>query len=416
MKSCKGPSCSCRGCLRSLRHPRHGIAAGLPLRWRLCLLATLGLGALGSLLAALLDDPPHLMAAGLAAALGWLACYAYMLQRECGRLARASDEEQSKQLAASEEPTGRGRESEMPSGVLDGMDLDLTSVARSLGNPFGHSIGSIATPSRGKSGRTMQAVLTSALVNEYLRCATLLQKYQKRHGFLPNAPHCSPGFAEALLTSLQTPADDRTAPSATAGGTQVANTPIDGSQASGTLAGGDEAVPAGANEAASNAAAPQASEGTPNFESRMAAMSAELESIGTPGGHRLLFSPEPVAPAERSLAGSPPPVRNSPFAESQRAREDGAAKSGLAELLQQGSSSPSVPPAPAAELERCHTMDNAGGGAVSFAPSTEASPEIQRGPAGRVQSRNLQDVDSSVNDPPWLREATRHRLCVGESR
>ncbi|CAE8641654.1 unnamed protein product, partial [Polarella glacialis] len=44
------------------------------------LVTVLGLTAVGSLLAALLDATPHLLAAALSAVLGWLALYAYMLQ------------------------------------------------------------------------------------------------------------------------------------------------------------------------------------------------------------------------------------------------------------------------------------------------------------------------------------------------
>merc|ERR1719265_126753 len=87
----------------------------------------------------------------------------------------------------------------------DAYGLDITRLARSLGSPFaGNAVQLAASGSgQGRSGQTMQAVLTSTLVKEYLRCADELKKYQKRHGILPNAPTCNAEFAEALLTGLR---------------------------------------------------------------------------------------------------------------------------------------------------------------------------------------------------------------------
>lgn len=167
-------------------------------RWRLWLIVAIGLAATGSLLAALITDPPHLMAAGLSAVLGWLACYAYALQLDCWRLTRAAEVDLARQT-----PGGAARK-DGAAGSADAaasnpsMDLDVTGLARSLGSPLCNT----AAPGVDKSGQTMQAVLTSALVKEYLRCSSLLQKYQSKHGILASAPQWNPGFAEALVSGL----------------------------------------------------------------------------------------------------------------------------------------------------------------------------------------------------------------------
>lgn len=305
-------------------------------RWRLWLMVLIGVAALASLLAALLDDAPHLLAAGLAAVLGWLAVYAYMLQLDCWRLARNVDSDSLRQ------PDGKeGGDLSLNAVAADGMDLDVTVLAKSLGSPFCNP----TSGGQGKEGQTMQTVLTSALVNEYLRCASQLKKYQHKHGVLPNAPVCNPDFADALLTGLH-------------GSTASANGPFSSRSSD---------VP---SDAPASSAATRG-EGTPNFADRLAAVNAE----GITG---------PKSPV--------PPL---------------GAGTGLAELLAQGdgSNSPtasSTPPQPpAGELSRCHTIEQ-------LAPSAEASPDGSaiKGVAARSSAR-MEDMDSSINDPPWLR-AIRH--------
>lgn len=189
-------------------------------RWQSIAVAAAGLVALGCLLAALIASPPHLLGAGLSAVLGWLACYGYMLQLDCRRLARTCGldlvdvhvEDLPVPGASPPHPTSAEANMGYRAAAQRGLggdvgqtaDLDLTMLAGSLGVTFGDGLlGSAASVTgRGKKGGTMQAVLMAALVNEYLRCAALLRKYQSRHGKLRNAPSCDLGFAEALLAGL----------------------------------------------------------------------------------------------------------------------------------------------------------------------------------------------------------------------
>lgn len=190
-------------------------------RWPNVVAAGIALAAFGCLLAALIASPPHLLGAGVSAILGWLACYAYMLQRDCGQLARSSEGDPAvlgEQSSVEGMPLAQSTTDAGMAGVrpvapaaagAQAADLDLTMLAGSLGVSFGDGfLGSIGpAPGSGKRGGTMQAVLMAALVNEYLRCAALLRKYQGRHGKLRNAPSCDLGFAEALLSGLSGDAD-----------------------------------------------------------------------------------------------------------------------------------------------------------------------------------------------------------------
>jgi len=367
---CGGLSCSAiaQGLCRSLQ------STGAPCinapvvqsgRWRLWVLAAIGLTAIGSLLAALLDDPPHLMAAGLAAALGWLACYTYALQLDSWRLARAAGLDLARQVAGGgeKEDVAPPVEASAPNG---GMDLDVTGLARSLGSPFCAGLGT-AAPGRDKSGQTMQAVLTSALVNEYIRCSSMLQKYQSRHGILPNAPQCNPAFAEALLTGLN-------GSSGAAGSPSPAGSPAPPGHQS-----PQNVCPVEVGTASPVAGA---SGGTPNFADRLAAVNAEM-------------SPRAAGTV---LGGSA----------SSSSHEGGAQQRALSELLGQASGSPRTvssvpPPPPSSELDRCHTIDNTPG----FSPraNAQASPE-GKGPAPRSSARQ-ENLDNSINDPPWLRQIRR---------
>lgn len=316
-------------------------------RWRLWFLLTIALAAIGSLLAALLDEEPHLLAAGLSAALGWLATYAYMLQLDCWRLVRGAESDLSRQIEGKDDEALPVESVAPPAGV----DLDVTMLAKSLGSPFVNPLATVA-PGQGKAGQTMQAVLTSALVNEYLRCADLLKKYQKKHGHLPNAPEYNPSFADALLTGLHgTPANRP--PTST------------GSPSAGSADNG----------------------GTPNFADRLA--SVNQAPSGTAGAGS--------SSSSSHAAASVPPL---------------GAGTGLAELLAQGSSSPRSTSTPAqpplGELDRCITIDKESGVPFSLAASRSSpEPTPERGPAGRSSAR-LEDLDSSANDPPWLRAIRAH--------
>eukprot|EP00441_Pelagodinium_beii_P003613 CAMPEP_0197693212 /NCGR_PEP_ID=MMETSP1338-20131121/112157_1 /TAXON_ID=43686 ORGANISM="Pelagodinium beii, Strain RCC1491" /NCGR_SAMPLE_ID=MMETSP1338 /ASSEMBLY_ACC=CAM_ASM_000754 /LENGTH=350 /DNA_ID=CAMNT_0043275929 /DNA_START=68 /DNA_END=1116 /DNA_ORIENTATION=- len=149
-----------------------------------------GVIAAGCLVAALAAKPKPL-AAALAAGLGWLAMYAYMLQVECRRLSnfltsgRPLSSHPISSLSAAKTTASNGL----------GHDLDLASCAGAFG---------FMQPAVDANG-VVQSVLTASLVNEYLRLAAALQVYRERHGPLPQS---SPGFdaaglgvAEALLAA-----------------------------------------------------------------------------------------------------------------------------------------------------------------------------------------------------------------------
>jgi hypothetical protein len=399
-RRCRKPQCKC--CLKGLPRCRCSCASagqsiGRGMRaatrpcfespfvksgqWKQVVIIIIGLGSIGCLLAALLSEPPHLLAAGLASALGWLACYAYMLQRDCWRLARSLEADLAKQLSGSGEKVDdldKSVEAVPPLGA--GVDLDMTGLARSLGSPFCNGLGSVA-PGKGKSGQTMQAVLTSALVNEYLRCASLLQKYQDKHGILPDAPKCNAGFAEALLVGLHGPtgaADANLCPPSPRSNVRSARPSFASSRSSET-----SEAPGSPPARASGLA----NEGTPNFADRLAAVNSDVVAQ--------------QAPQEGSPNG---PARNNPFAESQRA----AAVSSSSSSQNQSPANSLVPPPPAAAaLERCPTIENASGAPFPI----EASPDAGHGPAARVAARGSPEfnIDSSVNDPPWLRQAPHAR-------
>jgi hypothetical protein len=146
--------------------------------------------------------------------------------------------------------------------------------------------------------------------------------------------------------------------------------------------------------------------GTPNFADRLAAVGTDL-------------SPPETSAAARCTAGSGSQIGSAAANDRQSQAEPQNSTAGTmqeqatGEPLAQGSSvlgasSSSVPPPPSsAELDRCNTIDNASGALISFAPSTQASPEPLPSPgpacpAPRTAARG-EDVDSSVNDPPWLR-------------
>jgi len=320
-------------------------------RWRLWFLLAIALAAVGSLLAALLDEEPHLLAAGLSAALGWLATYAYMLQLDCWRLVRAAASEPTRQLE------GKGDEASdvAPVAPPAGVDLDVTMLAKSLGSPFVNPSATVAHGA-GKAGQTMQAVLTSALVNEYLRCVDQLKKYQKRYPNHPNAPEWCPSFADELLTGLQG--------TAACAGSNMPPTST-GSPSAGSADNG----------------------GTPNFADRVGSVNQPPTDTAAAGS----------SSSSSHAAASVPPL---------------GAGTGLAELLAQGSSSPRSTSTPAqpplGELDRCITIDKESGVPFSLAASRSSpDPTPERGPAGRSSAR-IEDLDSSANDPPWLRAIRAH--------
>lgn len=306
----------------------------------------IGLASIGTLLFALLDDPPHLMAAGLSAALGWLVCYAYMLQRDCWRLARNLESDHSKQPGKGYGDKQRQAESSEAAPLGGGMDLDVTSLARSLGNPFGTALGAMAL-GPGQSGQTMQAVCTAALVNEFLRCAKLLQEYKSRHGTLPNAPDCNPGFAEALLSGLH------------GSGTMTQSAHAEGAPGSPTPAR-------------------DASKGTPNFADRLASAKSETSPV-----------PMRISPATEAQKAAIATGKSS--ISSQEANAPDAASA--ADLFGQNSSpaaSSVAPPPSAAELDRCNTIDLAPGLAAATSPAGWAVAEASEGgqaPVARSSAR-----------------------------
>lgn len=138
-----------------------------------------GFGAAGCLVTSLLHEPPLLIAAGMSALLGWLACYAYMLQRECRLLVAGCHQFGPSTTAAGDCHVSK----------LTGL------AARSDGSPA----------DGGSSGYSVQAVMASVLVKEYLGAVTLLQDYQRRHGALPGDTATSDCLhvGEALLAGLR---------------------------------------------------------------------------------------------------------------------------------------------------------------------------------------------------------------------
>lgn len=163
--------------------------------------AAIGAGAVafGCLLAAVISEPLHPVAAVVASLLGWLACYAYSLQRECRHLARCCkivDNGLAAVPSCAESHSVDVNHSSQ-SVFSETVDLDMTTNSGML---------TLFTPRdrHGKTAHTMDTVLTSALVSEYLRTAMMLKKYQSKYGLLPGAPQCDPGFAQALLDGLNT--------------------------------------------------------------------------------------------------------------------------------------------------------------------------------------------------------------------
>jgi len=172
----------------------------------------LGIVAFVCLLFALIDSPPHLMAAAIAAALGWLAGYAFSIHRDCAPLKK----ECALKASCNNQQGQRGKVN-ASEGVQKGVDLDMTGYANALG---------IVAPRGGKSsGGTMEAVLMSALVNEYMRSAAKLKTYQGRYGHMPGAPQCDAGFADMLIQTLGNQLVAPLAPSLQGLGERTSTTP-----------------------------------------------------------------------------------------------------------------------------------------------------------------------------------------------
>eukprot|EP00933_Yihiella_yeosuensis_P022590 TRINITY_DN17776_c1_g3_i1.p1 TRINITY_DN17776_c1_g3~~TRINITY_DN17776_c1_g3_i1.p1 ORF type:complete len:409 (+),score=118.66 TRINITY_DN17776_c1_g3_i1:52-1278(+) len=166
----------------------------------------LTVGAGSSLLAALVDEEPHLMAAALAALLACLSVYAYMLKAECRRLSAWLDvgvlQTLQTQSGASEKSSAALQAA--AEFVAGDKDFDVSTGAAGA---FGYMqpSASMAATSAGKTGGVVQSVLTASLVNEYLRLAACLRGYRERHGPLPAGSPGSEamglGMAEALLAA-----------------------------------------------------------------------------------------------------------------------------------------------------------------------------------------------------------------------
>eukprot|EP00927_Polykrikos_kofoidii_P046549 TRINITY_DN40758_c0_g1_i1.p1 TRINITY_DN40758_c0_g1~~TRINITY_DN40758_c0_g1_i1.p1 ORF type:complete len:532 (-),score=97.85 TRINITY_DN40758_c0_g1_i1:415-2010(-) len=210
----KSGCCVCSGISDYLRDPFIcGARDSRSLR-RPVAVAMVGIAAFAALVFALMDKVPHRYAALLASVLGWLSCYAIMLQIECRRLLIAESDRgivrgitsQSDgaecgvdivaDAAAGDAFTCSTQFSGAPNNHTLCDSLDLTGYAGSLG---------LMEPKQapGCQGRTMQTVMSAALVSEYLRCVALLKRYKAKFGTLPNAPACDPYFAEELLRCLR---------------------------------------------------------------------------------------------------------------------------------------------------------------------------------------------------------------------
>jgi len=325
------PKCTCCSKLNALfgRTSSRCIAEFSKPRWQLALVASIGMAAVGSLMAALLDDPPHLMAAGLAAVVGWLACYIYLLQRDFLRLASSAGAKSSTLV----EPTLESDQSDtVVVETMRGTDLDVTGLARHLGSPFAANNCAVLTErGKGKTGQTMQAVLTSALVKEYLRCSDQLQKYQKKHGILPNAPTCTPGFAEALRSGLNGGSNSNIM--------RVASP----SRAAVRKSSPEHFTPSLASGFG----------GTPNFETRFPPLQEDSLQAGNS--------------RDDTETASPPVARTNPYAESQKIAYQGQdtspVRSGVNPFGHHATSSSQVPsahstevPPPPGDVESCRTI------------------------------------------------------------
>lgn len=156
---------------------------------RLCFIVIVNALAASSLLAALVLYPPRLFAAGLAFVLGWLGCYALMTELECRRL-RGSPAQKSCNGASSDDPTWRA----LVRPVDSSADLDLSGYADVHGLVLPEATGT--TP-------TADAVYSTALVSEYLRCTATLKKYQAKYGPLPRKFDYRTDLADTLKAELQ---------------------------------------------------------------------------------------------------------------------------------------------------------------------------------------------------------------------
>lgn len=164
---------------------RHG-AGGL---LHTLLVVCVGIAAAGTLIVTLTNSQPHPLAAALAAVLGWLAVYAVMLQQEC-RLLTAWFE---------------------GDGGICGRKEGGEFAVRAAG-----SAAQIAKPCPVLADSEKQAalsVMASALVSDYLRCATILRHYQEVHPgppLLPKDRRRAGADPEELLRGLR--ADPRAIP------------------------------------------------------------------------------------------------------------------------------------------------------------------------------------------------------------
>lgn len=120
-------------------------------------LLALGLASLIFLLTALGGSEPQPFAAVIAALLGWLTIYTYMLQAECLRLTTT--------LQSLENRRGELRDQER-------VDLEMSHIYNAY---------ELLRPGC-SSQRAVHSVLTASLVNDYLRLQNALRIYAERFG------------------------------------------------------------------------------------------------------------------------------------------------------------------------------------------------------------------------------------------
>lgn len=186
------------------RYPGLGVASTR----REIVMMVLALFAIAAILASLLDTEPHLFAAALAAALGWHAIYALMLQGECQRLNtwlhqwscdRVFDGRGSPKVPT--EPSFLPEAAAWLASTSLGADFDIFAGASGA---FGYMQPSMAT-TESQTRNLVQSVLTASLVNEYMKLAACLRRYRERFGPLPKGtPGCDSlglGAAEALVAA-----------------------------------------------------------------------------------------------------------------------------------------------------------------------------------------------------------------------
>jgi hypothetical protein len=158
---------------------------------RLWFIVIVNVFAASSLLVALVLQPPRLFAAGLAFVLGWFGCFAWMTELQCRRL-RSSAVSSGSNITGADSGFSALRALVRPAN--SNADLDLSGYA---------GVHGLVLPETRGTTPTADAVFSTALVSEYLRCTATLKKYQAKYGPLPRRFDCRTDLADAFKAELQ---------------------------------------------------------------------------------------------------------------------------------------------------------------------------------------------------------------------